>query len=123
VDCRPGDQVLLTWPENWNEPLLVGVLAGPRPCVDISEPMEKTVTFVHGERLTVCSPGGKELFAVEGAEDGSHRLRLSGRLSTWEFEDTLRIVAPCIDLCSTRGDVSVTASEEVIIKGTIIRLN
>lgn len=122
VPVRKGDRVLLSRPENWNEPVAVGVLDGyaRRPEIDRRE--AAALELERDECLRVRSSNGEELLEIHRDREGPV-VRLLRADVDLELPGALRLAAEDISLEARQGRVTVRATDDVVVKGEVVRLN
>jgi len=119
---RAGDQVLLSKPENWIEPVAVGVVDGfaRRPERQLSP--AATVTVARDECLRVEGQEGQALVEIR-QEDAGPVLRLLDHDVHLEVPGELRVTAKSIALTATQGEARIDADGDVVVGGETIQLN
>jgi hypothetical protein len=122
LPVRTGDRVLLLQPDNWPEPVVIGVIDGfaCRPQVPAStaanlELRSDEVVRIHGQR-------GEPLVEVRQSGTGPLVRLLSDDVNL-ELPGNLKLAAKNIELAAVQGGVTITASDDVTIKGEMIKLN
>lgn len=122
VVCRPGDRVLVCAPENHAEPVVIGVLDGFRRRSAPPEVERGRIELAADEHLTVSDDGGRELVKLRRGQDG-----LEVQLSCPDFAlrvpGKLTLSARELQLEAEEGQARVSASEDVVIQGELVRLN
>ncbi|WP_119841640.1 hypothetical protein [Salinibacter ruber] len=122
VPVRVDDRVLLMRPENFDEPVVTGVLDG---FVRRPEPDRETAVSLEVKRdesVRVAGADGTPLIEVIRDESGPV-IRLLQEDVDLEFPSALRLKASQIDLVAERGSVDITANDDVNVDGELINLN
>ncbi|MGB7453329.1 MAG: hypothetical protein WBM36_14480 [Lysobacterales bacterium] len=122
LSVRKLDRVLLQKPVNWSEPIVFGVVDG---CVD--RPLAKmkskqSIELKPDEAVRIDSNNGSPLVEVY-QENDQPVVRLLGDDVNLDLNGKLKISALGIDLAAKRGQVSITAEGDVVIKGEVVELN
>ncbi len=122
VVVREADRVLMVRPGNWPEPIVVGVIDGledqrERPVVPGA-----VLEIKRDETVTVMSDEGEPFLEISPGRDGP-KLKILKRNVDLEVPGRLRMKAESIELQAKRGEVRITASDDVMVKGEIIHLN
>lgn len=120
---RRGDRVLLTMPDNHDEPIVMGVLdgLGRRSSAPAAED-GPLVRLAPNEALRVAAADGTPVLEVT-VTDAGPQVRLLVGPAGIEMPGTLRLSADDIELEAKQGEVRVTATGDVKVKGEVIRLN
>ncbi len=121
--AKRGDRVLLTVPDNHDEPVLLGVLDGlsPReepPAAD----QGPLVELAPDEALRVAGPEGEPLLEVRATADGP-LVRLLASDVGLRVPGTFRVSADDIAFEARSGEVRIDAAGDVKVTGEIVRLN
>lgn len=122
LSVRKLDRVLLQQPVNWQEPIVFGVLDG---CVDRPESdfeSRHAIELKPDEAVRIDSHNGNPLVEVCQVDDQAVVRLLSDDVNL-DLNGKLKISAQSIDLVAKRGQVSITAESDVVVKGEIIELN
>lgn len=119
VEVAVGDRVLLLQTRTETSPIVVGALAGPGE----QPPARRQPQFVvrKGESLRVTNSAGQDLLEIHSTESGPS-IRLVGADVDLQLPGKLRIAAEEIDLQS-RAEMRLKAGDDVVVRGTYIRLN
>lgn len=119
---RRGDRVILLRPGNWPEPVVAGVLCGTED--DAVPPLRSgpTVRLQESDSLQVLGANGEPLVEISWGKAGPAVQLLQSDVEI-QSEGHLRISAKTIQLKARQGDVHVEASEDVVVRGDMIRLN
>ena len=122
VTVRTADRVLLLQADNWPEPVVVGVVDGfaRRPTEDAVR--TPTVELPDDEALRVVDRAGRPLVEIRTGPEGAE-LRLIDDHAALKVSGRFRIEAGAIDLRAIAGGVEVEASEDVRIRGEVVKLN
>lgn len=122
LSVRKLDRVLLQKPVNWPEPIVFGVIDG---CADRPEPgfeSEHTIELKPDQAVRINSHNGSSLVEICQVDDQPVVRLLSDDVNL-DLNGKLKISAQSIDLVAKRGQVSITAEGDVVVKGEIIELN
>ena len=122
LPVREADRVLLAVPGNWDEAVVIGVIDGfaRRPEVPARE--GASLTLAADECLRVRSQDGVDLVEVRQEEEGPVVRLLEPGVDV-EVPGAFRVRADTIRLEARKGAVEVEATDDVIVRGEIIRLN
>lgn len=118
---RVGDRVLCTWPTNFDEPVVMGVLDGFTPRPEAPSRVGASLALKCDERLAVTDEAGNALVEVRAGEDGPI-VRVLHANTALELPGKLSLRAEAIEL-GARGDVRIEARGDVRVNGDFIRLN
>lgn len=122
VPVRVDDRVLLMRPENFDEPVVTGVLDGftrrPEPDRETAASLE----LKQDEAVRVAGAHGEPLIELY-RDDSGPVIRLLQEDVDIEFPGALRMSAARIELEATRGSVDIEASDDVNVDGELINLN
>ncbi len=121
VVVREADRVVLMSPDNWVEPVIMGVLGGlserPRP-----EQVGATVALRPDESVCVTTGNGDKILQIHQEESGPVVRLLSDDVDI-ELPGKLRIQADAIEMKARRGPVDIEASDDVRVKGERVKMN
>jgi hypothetical protein len=120
LPVRCEDRVLLLQPGNWPEPVVVGVIDGLRARVAPTQ-AAAALTLRSDETLEIRSSDGAPLLAVVPTPAGPV-LRLARADQRLEVDGRLVFAADVVEF-SARGEVSLSAGGDVVVKGEEIKLN
>jgi hypothetical protein len=122
LPVREGDRVLLARVGNLAEAVVLGVLDGfaRRPEPALQE--VATLQLAADECVTVRSRDGSELLQIR-QEEGGPVVRLLQSDLDLELPGALRLKAEDIRLEARQGRIELSATDDVIVRGEIIRLN
>lgn len=122
LPVREGDRVLLARVGNLDEAVVLGVMDGfsRRPEPALRE--VATLELASDECVTIRSTDGSELVQVRQGEQGPV-VRLLQSDVDLELPGSLRLKAEDIRLEARQGRVELSATDDVIVRGEIIRLN
>lgn len=122
LPVRVSDRVLLTQPSNWPEYVVTGVIDGfaRRPDVDREE--RASLELKRDEVLRVRSQSGEDLLELFDGESGPVVRLLTPDVDI-DLPGKLRVRASSIELEAKRGQVRITASDDVIVRGETVHLN
>ncbi len=118
VAVGPGEQVLLLWPDNWPDPIIVGTLSDSQAQAD----SPTRITLKDDEKLEVTSRDGQILVEITASAQGPV-IRIGSEDVQLKLPGKFDIAAESIHLGAKSGDVRIDAVQEVIVQGTTIRLN
>lgn len=117
---RCDDRVLLLQPANWPEPVVVGVLDGLRPR-SASTVTSAALELRRDEQIEIRDHAGAPLVTIVPSENGPV-LRLARADQCLEVAGKLTVAAEHIAL-RTSGDLTLTATGDVIVNGETVQLN
>ncbi len=119
---RAGDRVLLSRPANWPELLVTGVVDGlHRPAAP--PPREAGALELRAdESLVVRGQDGAPLLELRQGERGPS-VRLMGQDLDLEVPGRLCLRAAELQVEARRGDLTLEASDDVVVRGEMIELN
>lgn len=119
---RAGDRVILVRPGNWPEPVIVGVLCGVDEETEPRMRSGPTVRLDEHDTLQVAGADGSPLVEISRGQSGPvvHLLQADVEIRT---PGKLRISARSIEMESRQGDVQIAARDDVVVRGSMIRLN
>ena len=122
VTVRPADRVLMLMPSNFEEPVVIGVLDGfaQRPAAPVHG--GPVLELQHDEVVRVQARDGTPLLELTTTQTGP-LVRLLREDVSVELPGALRISARSIALSAQQGEVSITATDDVVLTGSGIRLN
>ena len=118
---RTSDRVLLLSPENWVEPVVIGVLGGfqVRPQPDRDGP---SIALKPDEAVNVTTDDGDKILQIHQEESGPVVRLLSSDVDI-DLPGKLRIRADDIEIKARKGAVDIEASDDVRIKGERVKMN
>jgi len=122
VAVREADRVLLMQPVGLHGPIVVGVVNGFSRRPDPPRSASHSLALRPDEVLLVTDHEGHALLEVSRSERGL-TLRPVARDLEVSVPGTLALRAGQISLEAERGDVHVTASDSVVARGELIKLN
>jgi hypothetical protein len=120
---RAGHKVLLSKPDNWPEPIVVGAIEG----LEQTEAPTRVddgpaLRLERGQAIVITDPAGQPLFELQATADGP-RIALLGADVSIDTKGSLRIGAERIELCARAGGVDIRTDGDAIVRGRVIRLN
>lgn len=122
VSVRPGDQVLLSRPENGLEFVVVGVVDGfahrPRPQQRASARLELKADEV----VCIEDARGRPLLELRAGESGPV-VRLVQKDLALEVDGALAFRADSIRMHAREGAIEIDAADDICLKGEVINLN
>jgi hypothetical protein len=122
---RAGHKVLLSKPENWPEPVVIGALEG------LDQGDEGRATSVdggpelrleQGQAIMIADPAGQPLLELQATADGPRIVLLRADLSI-DALGCLRFGAQRIELHAREGGVDIRTDGDAVVRGRVIRLN
>ncbi|MCA9698470.1 MAG: hypothetical protein KC431_13150 [Myxococcales bacterium] len=125
---RPGQRVLLSKPDNWPEPVVVGVIAGlvePPPrenAVVDGDSAGPELRLSVGERLTILGPEGQRVLELRSTAEGPQIQLMQANVAV-SLPGVLRLSADRIELDAKQGGVDVRTDGEAVVRARTIRLN
>lgn len=122
IVVRRGDRVVLLHPTNTDEPVVMGVVDGFARRADPEPVRSPTVELPHDEALRVVDRAGRPLLEIRSGRDGAE-LRLVDDQVALRVGGRFRIEAGSIEMRATEGGVDVEASDDVKIRGEVVKLN
>ena len=122
LPVRTGDHLLVIQPRNWPEPIVAGVLDGHTPRPDRARSAAAALELKRDETLAVTDANGNTLLEVFPTADGPV-VKLLDDQTNIELAGELRVTARQIRLAARQGEVTISASADVVVKGETIQLN
>ena len=122
VTVRKGDTVLLSAPENWPEPVVIGVLDGFALRPSEKKVEKASLDLEKDESISVYAVTGDKILEVF-YEDTGPVVRLMKEDIEVEMPGKGRISARSVNIEAKTGDVRIKASEDVKIQGEVVKLN
>jgi hypothetical protein len=125
---RAGHKLLLSKPDNWPEPVVIGVIAGlERPEDDAQQtsvpaPEQPSLRLEQGQAVVITDPAGQPLLELHATIDGP-RIALLGADVSLDAAGCLRIGAERIELCARAGGVDIRTDGDAVVRARVIRLN
>lgn len=121
LSIRAQDRVLVYFPANYPEPIIIGVLDG------FDSNSKKTqenssITLQEDEHISIVSSTGKTIAEISHYQ-GSPQISLFSKDIKLEFAGSLSLKAPSIDLESTKGNINLSSSDDIDMCAEIINLN
>lgn len=123
-----GHKVLLSKPDNWPEPVVIGVLAGlerpeqDQPRESSPTPEQPQLQLEQGQAVVITDPAGKPMLELRATIDGPRITLLSADVSL-DAPGSLRIGAERIELNAREGGVDIRTDGDAIVRARVIRLN
>lgn len=122
LSVRAHDRVLLSHPQNWDEPVVIGVIDGFARRPVLPKQPARSLELLGDESVTVVDSAGTPLIEVAQGEGGP-TLRLLTTEMHVDVSGKLRLSAESIELSATAGQAKLLATEDVIVRGEKVRLN
>ena len=119
---RKADRVLMIVPENWPEPMVVGVVDGFERRKEAPAVSAATVVLKTDEAVRVRDSNGQDVLEITTSEKGPN-LKLLQENVNIEMPGNLSLKADKIELTASAGPVIIKASDDVVCQGEMIRLN
>jgi hypothetical protein len=124
---RVGHKVLLSKPDNWPEPVVIGTVVGlERPEDDegraTSVDGASTLRLEQGQAIVITDPSGQPMIELQATVDGPRVSLLRADLEI-DTAGCLRIAAERIELCAREGGVDIRTNGDAVVRGRVIRLN
>jgi hypothetical protein len=130
---RPGDKLLLSKPDNWPEPVVLGVLAGLERPVDANAADAASQTAAAatgdphlrlepGQSVVITNPEGQPMLSLRATAQGPQVELLAANVS-FDMPGCVRIGAERIELHSREGGVDIRSDGDTIVRSRVIRLN
>lgn len=122
VTVREADRVLLVSPSNFDEPVIIGVLDGfaRRPIRPANG--GPTLELQKDEAVRIQARDGQELLEVSLSGSGPVVKLLTAGVNV-HLPGELKISADSIALQARNGEVAVSATDDVVMTGAMVRLN
>jgi hypothetical protein len=119
---RELDRVLVQQPLNWPEPVVVGVVDGFALRPEAPLLPGPAIVLQPDEAVRIQAPDGTPLIELfEG--DAGPVVRLLDDGLDLEIKGKLRMRAKSIELAAEQGGINLSAKDDVIVVGEVIRLN
>ena len=122
MPVRTQDRVLVQFAENWDEPIVTGVIDGFAMRPEHEKSAAATLEIKRDEIVRIDDSEGRPLLEVHSSEKGPV-LKLLSEDVNLEVPGKFSVQAKSIQLDATLGEVRVTAHDDVLIKGENVRLN
>jgi hypothetical protein len=122
LPVRKADRVLMVRPGNGDEWIVTGIVDGFARRPDVAKVPAARLELKTDECVQVVSSAGQPLVEVSQGSAGPV-VRLLEPDVRVEFAGKLVLRAEGIEFEATRGQVAIKASEDVVIKGELVRLN
>jgi hypothetical protein len=122
---RVGAKVLLSKPDNWPEPVVVGVLLGLERPAERRESVASegpSLRLELGQALVITGPDAQPLLQVSATADGP-KVELFQADVEVDLPGCVRIGADRIELHSRAGGVDIRSEGDTIVRSRVIRLN
>jgi hypothetical protein len=122
LPVRSADRVLMLHPEGCDEPVVTGVVDGfaQRPVPD--KTIAATIELRRDEAVRLVGADGKPLLELHEGESGPVLTVLHDDLEL-AAPGRLRLRAKQVQLKAEQGPVEVLATDDVILRGEVIKLN
>ena len=122
LPVREADRVLMIRPGNGDEWIVTGVVDGFARRPEVAKTPAARLELKADECVQVVSSAGRPLVEVSQGSAGPVVRLLEPDVHV-EFAGKLVLRAEGIEFEATRGQVAIKASEDVVIKGELVRLN
>lgn len=122
LPVRVADRVILVQPSNWPELVVMGVLDGFERRPEVPRSVRASLVLERDEAIRVESKSGQELLELREEESGPVVRLLTGDVDL-DIPGQMRVRAGAITLEATKGQARIEASDDVVVKGEIVRLN
>lgn len=122
LSVRKCDRVLLQWPTNWPEPIVVGVIDGFASRPDVQPSTAARLEIQRDESVRIHAVDGTGLIEIRVADSGPV-VRILSHDVDLEFPGELNITADQIALRAQRGPIHIDATDDVVVSGEVVRLN
>lgn len=122
VSIRENDRVMIEWPVNSDEAIVVGVVDGYKKRPDKVYIEGASLSLQKDESITVKNDAGETLLKLYQDESGPV-VRLLKENANLDMPGKLRIRAKDIAFTATQGQVKISATEDVIVNGEMVKLN
>ena len=122
ITVRVADRVMLLHPANWPEPIIVGVVDGFAVRPEYARVPGPSVPLARDEACYVTTVDGEKLLEIYQTESGPVVRLLTGDVNL-ELSGKLRIEAESIELNAKKGGATITATDDIVLRGEMIALN
>lgn len=122
LPVRAHDRVLLLQPGNWPEPIVIGVIDGFASRPESPSTSAATLELRSDEVIQIHGSRGEPLVEVRQQESGPLVRFLSEDINL-ELPGKLKLAAKSIELEAKQGGMKIAASDDVTVKGEMIKLN
>ncbi len=122
LPVRTHDRVLLLQPGNWPEPVVIGVIDGFAVRPEMTSSTAANLELRSDEVIRIHGCRGEPLVEVRQQESGPV-VRLLSLDVNLELPGKLKVSAKSIELEARQGGVNIAASDDVNVKGEVIKLN
>lgn len=119
---RTGDRVLLSHPDNHDEPIVTGILDGLAPRPDAPSREAVSITLHADERVRIADEAGNPLLDLHRDADGPRLVLLQHDLRI-AVAGELRLEGERVTIRATAGEAHLEATDDVVIEGEHIHLN
>lgn len=122
---RAGAKVLLSKPDNWPEPVVVGVLLGLERPAEQRESVASegpSLRLELGQALVITGPDAQPLLQVSATAEGP-KIQLFQADVEVDLPGCVRIGADRIELHSRAGGVDIRSEGDTVVRSRFIRLN
>jgi hypothetical protein len=122
LPVRTRDRVLLLQPGNWPEAVVIGVIDGFAVRPEMTSSTAANLELRSDEVIRIHGCRGEPLVEVRQQESGPV-VRLLSLDVNLELPGKLKVSAKSIELEARQGGVNIAASDDVNVKGEVIKLN
>jgi hypothetical protein len=123
VRPRAGDRVLVLRPSDSVEPIVVGVVDGFRARLAPDARAAHVRRLAEDESVRIEGPDGRALLEIRASSDDGCVVRFLTGDAALVAEGTLRLEGDAVAVRARRGEVAVSASDDVVVQGEQIHLN
>jgi hypothetical protein len=122
LPVRTGDRVLMLRPANADEAIVTGVVDGFAKRPELARRAAGTVELRRDEAIDILASDGRPLIRVREGESGPviELIHADLELAT---PGRLRLRGEAVELSATQGQIEIAASDDVVVRGEVIRLN
>ena len=122
MSLRENDRVLVQTPANDLEPIVVGVVDGFKRRLETDKETGPSLTLLRDESIKVTTEEGERLLEIYREESGPV-VKLFDDATNIALPNDLRISAKSIELNAREGQAKITARDDVVVEGEMIKLN
>lgn len=119
---RPNDRVLVQWAENFDEPIVTGVVDGFSKRPEIERTALVSIKLENDESIKIGNCDGLPLLEIAQSSEGPI-VKLFDEKVKIDLPNELCIDAKRIELNAKQGELKLSATDNVVVKGEQIDLN